>query len=64
VRGTAVFVALVIGQLGVILTFALTSIGFLWYNVIGCGALVIVSLLVQALTPGSRLPPATVLPPR
>lgn len=48
VAGTAVFVSLVVGQLAVILTFALTKIGFLWYNVIGCAAVVFLSLLLSA----------------
>jgi Na+/proline symporter len=44
VRGNAVFCALVVGQILVILTFALTQIGFLWYNVIGCLAVLILAL--------------------
>lgn len=48
VRGTAVFIALCIAQLAVILTFACSSIGFLWYNVIGCGSVVVLALLLSA----------------
>ncbi len=48
VRGTAVFTALCIAQLAVILTFAYSSIGFLWYNVIGCGSVVALALLLTA----------------
>jgi SSS family transporter len=44
VRGTAVFIALVIAQLLVILTFALTTVGFLWYNVIGCTAVLVLAV--------------------
>lgn len=47
VRGTAVFLALVVAQLAVVLTFALTSIGFLWYNVIGCAAVVVLALALS-----------------
>jgi Na+/proline symporter len=47
VGGTAVFVALIAGQIAVILTFALTSIGFLWYNVIGCASVVVLALLLS-----------------
>jgi solute:Na+ symporter, SSS family len=55
VRGTAVFAALVVAQLLVVLVFALTSIGFLWYNVIGCGAVVVVALLLSLVRPASSL---------
>ncbi len=49
VRGTAVFVALIVSQLLVILTFALTQVGFLWYNVIGCFAVLVLAVAVSAL---------------
>ena len=45
IRGTAMFGSLIIGQLLVILTFALTKIGFLWYNVIGCFAVIAIALV-------------------
>jgi solute:Na+ symporter, SSS family len=64
VSATPVLIGAIAAQALVVILFFASDLGFLWYNVIGCGALVIVSLLVQALTPGSRLPPATVLPPR
>jgi len=48
VGGTAAFVGVVVAQALVVATFALSSIGFLWYNVIGCAAVVLVSLLVSA----------------
>lgn len=57
VRGTPVFVALILGQAAVILTFAFSQIGFLWYNVIGCVVVLGLSLLFEALWPG---PPARV----
>ena len=44
VRGNAVFIALVVAQLLVILTFAFSQIGFLWYNVIGCLAVPVLAL--------------------
>jgi Na+/proline symporter len=53
VRGTAVFVALLVAQALVVLTFALTAIGFLWYNVIGCAAVVGLALLLQAIRPAA-----------
>jgi hypothetical protein len=59
VRGTVVFVALCVAQVAVILTFALSSIGFLWYNVIGCGAVVVLALLASAVLPSRTIHPAT-----
>ena len=44
VTARAVFVALLVGQAVVIATWALSSVGFLWYNVIGCGVVVLVAL--------------------
>lgn len=60
VGGTAVFISLLLGQLLVILTFALTSIGFLWYNVIGCAAVVLLSLVLSLVLPGRASPPGSV----
>jgi SSS family solute:Na+ symporter len=54
VGGTAVFISLLIGQAAVILTFVWTSIGFLWYNVIGCAVVVILSLILSAVWPRGR----------
>ena len=53
------FVALCVAQVAVILTFALSSIGFLWYNVIGCGAVVVLALLASAVLPSRTIHPAT-----
>jgi Na+/proline symporter len=53
VGGTAVFVALLAAQALVVLAFALTSIGFLWYNVIGCGVVVGLALLLSLGRPSS-----------
>ena len=41
VRGSAVFFAGLIAQAIVLVLFFTSSIGYLWYNVIGCGAVVI-----------------------
>jgi SSS family transporter len=38
VRGTAAFVATLAGQAAVLLVFGLSQVSFLWYNVIGCVA--------------------------
>jgi solute:Na+ symporter, SSS family len=53
VRGTPVFVALVLGQLLVLLTFAFTRIGFLWYNVIGCTAVTLIAVVAEHVGPRS-----------
>ena len=47
IRGTAAFWATILAQIGVLLVFAYTSIGFLWYNVIGCTTLVALANLFQ-----------------
>jgi Na+/proline symporter len=48
VRGTAVFCAALLAQALVLGLFFTISIGYLWYNLIGCAACVILSLLFQA----------------
>jgi Na+/proline symporter len=60
VTATPTLIAAIIAQLLVVVLFFTSDLGFLWYNVIGCGALVIVSLLLQALLPPPRIPPARV----
>ncbi len=49
VRGSAVFFAALIAQATVFLLFFTTSIGYLWYNAIGCGAVVILAPVMQRL---------------
>ncbi len=51
IRGHAVFIAAVISQSTVVALFALTPIGYLWFNVIGCALVVSLGLLLQALLP-------------
>ncbi|MFI5306223.1 MAG: sodium:solute symporter [Polyangiales bacterium] len=51
VRGTAAFLATVAGQAIVLLVFAFSSIGYLWYNVIGCAAVVVLALLLGRRAP-------------
>jgi SSS family solute:Na+ symporter len=53
VRGTAMFVAALISEGVVLAAWLTTTIGFLWFNVIGCGAAIALALLFEAL--GSRL---------
>jgi len=51
VRGTPVFVATLVAQACVVAVFALTRIGFLWYNVVGCGVVIGLALALQRLLP-------------
>jgi Na+/proline symporter len=51
VRGTAVFAAAVVAEAAVIACFKLTSISFLWYNVIGCLMVVLLALLFEGFQP-------------
>ena len=63
IRGTAAFWATVIAQIAVVLVFAYSNIGFLWYNVIGCAAVVALASAFQiASSPLSRTPPRSVAP--
>jgi SSS family transporter len=47
VRGTAVFVAALVSQTLVLFLFYSTSIGYLWFNVIGCVAVLALSATLQ-----------------
>jgi hypothetical protein len=47
VTGTAVFFSAIIAQGLVILMYFTLSIGYLWYNLIGCAACIGLSLLLQ-----------------
>jgi solute:Na+ symporter, SSS family len=49
VRGSAVFFAALISQAVVFLLFITTRIGYLWYNAIGCAAVVILAPVLQRL---------------
>jgi hypothetical protein len=51
VGGTAVFCATLVAQALVVALFVLSSIGFLWYNVVGCAAVVAASLLLELVLP-------------
>ncbi|MFM7750683.1 MAG: sodium:solute symporter [Opitutaceae bacterium] len=51
VGGTAVFAAALVAQALVISLYASLSISYLWYNLIGCAACVLLALLLQALLP-------------
>ena len=43
VSGTAAFIAVVLAEAAVVTVWLGTSIGFLWYNVVGCAVVVVIS---------------------
>jgi len=51
VGGTAVFWAAIAGEALVVSCFAFTDIGYLWFNVIGCGAVIVAALALQMALP-------------
>jgi SSS family solute:Na+ symporter len=53
VRGTPAFIATLAAQAFVVTLWLTTSVGFLWYNVAGCTAVVTVALLLQAGMPSA-----------
>jgi len=55
IRGTAVFIAALLAEALVITVFWRTNIGFLWYNVIGCAAVVLISAVADWLGARGRL---------
>ena len=60
VRGHAVFGAAVISQTTVVGLFLMSDIGYLWFNVIGCALVVVLSLVLQTVLPRQQEPlPAT-----
>lgn len=54
VTATPVFIAALIAQAVVATLFFTSSLGFLWYNVVGCGLVVVVSMILQALLPSPQ----------
>ena len=54
VRATPVFLAALVSEAIVLVVWRATSIGFLWFNVIGCAAVVGLALAFDALTPAAR----------
>lgn len=51
---TAVFIAALIAQSIVLVCYWTTDIGFLWYNVIGCGGVIIAGLLIDLILKSTR----------
>src|SRR5437879_7574566 len=57
VTGSAVFFAALIAQTLVFILFATTNIGYLWYNFIGCAAVLILApILPQTIFRGTAAP--------
>jgi Na+/proline symporter len=57
VGGTAVFWAAFAGEAAVFACFFWTDISWLWYNVVGCGVVVLSAMLLQAILSKPRLAP-------
>jgi solute:Na+ symporter, SSS family len=54
IRGGCAFWAALLAEAGVLACFCFTGISFLWYNLVGCGLVVLLAALFQALGgPGS-----------
>jgi len=51
VGGTPVLIAALVAQSVVLILFLASDIGFLWYNVIGCGIVVVLSSVIEWLRP-------------
>jgi len=49
IKGTAAFTGILVAQASVIALWRFSSVGFLWYNVAGCGLVVVVGLAMQRL---------------
>jgi len=53
VRGSAVFMAAILAEATVIGLYFTTDIGYLWYNLIGCGMVLALGVAIQSLLPGA-----------
>lgn len=54
ITATPVLVGALVAQASVIVLFVASDLGFLWYNVVGCGLVVLIAAALQALGLGSR----------
>jgi SSS family transporter len=59
VRGTAVFIGMLVGEGAIFWAFCFTGIHWLWYNLIGCATVVVTALIVTWLTPAGGAAIAT-----
>ncbi|WP_375434751.1 sodium:solute symporter [uncultured Hymenobacter sp.] len=51
IGGKAVFWAAILAEIIVLLLFWLTAIGYLWFNIIGCGLVMLLAACYQSFTP-------------
>ena len=51
IGGTAAFAAALVAESLVLTMFATLSISYLWYNLIGCAACILIAFLLQAFLP-------------
>jgi len=51
VGATPVLIAAFVAQVTVLILFVASDVGFLWYNVIGCGIVVVLSSVIEWLRP-------------
>jgi SSS family transporter len=58
VRGTATFIGMLAGEAAIFSAFLFTNISWLWYNVIGCGVVVLTALAITYLGPQPKTPEA------
>lgn len=54
IRGSSVFFAAILAEALVIGFYMYSDIGFLWYNVIGCGAVILLGLFFELFARGSK----------
>jgi Na+/proline symporter len=64
VTATPVLIGAIAAQALIVILFFASHVAFLWFNVIGCAAVVVIALVLQAVLPASRVPKAgEVVPP-
>jgi Na+/proline symporter len=62
VTARGAFAGVVVGQLVIFACWKFTALAFLWYNVIGCGVVVVTAVLVSALFPEGVLAEPEIAP--
>ncbi|MCY7411215.1 MAG: sodium:solute symporter [Chitinophagales bacterium] len=50
VKGTAIFISALITEVFIITMYSMDAVAFLWLNLIGCGVVMLLSLLIQPFT--------------
>jgi solute:Na+ symporter, SSS family len=58
VTATPVLVGAITSQVLIVVLYFATKVAYLWYNLLGCAAVVVVALVVQAVWPASPAAPA------